>query len=908
MGKWKKFFLLPAIALILPALCSAISVTISIKDPLGAAVPGAEVAVEGRTLTSDATDGAVSIADLPEGSYVVRVRKQGFDPVEQRIQVRADTPASFTIRLKLATQTTSVEVRGGKSSFANSDPNYLALRSAMPGGSWHVENLEIRRDIGTLTFQSGAFSFSAPVLGKTVMAVFVGEGSFHFKPVKAMDANYLRMVSGEPEVDEPFRSVVLCFTDDTAEEIRKVAISRDEPSHATAAFEEFRSRLRRRGDQPRSLVEALLGGEEVANIDAELLRDLYSPSRHSFAAYIHGAKHPDLRFIVSESGALPQLPSPEETALINMDELGGQDGIWYLNHTKDELDRHTASSGEDRRWVRAEHYKIDTVIGTNEHLTGTCAIRFRVLVDGTRVVKFGLLPALRVHSVKMNGQEISFLQEGRKLDGSFYAILPTGAKSGSEVELTVEYDGDKVVRNSGGGSFAVGARTSWYPNLNTFTDRATFDLTFHVPKPYTLVSVGQPESAPPEHSNGEHNYEVSHWVSDVPLVVAGFNFGDYKKVTQKDQKTGYEVEVYAIKEVPDTLRFLTGFMQLSPAALAQSTLVDGSNAVKAFDYWFGKLPYNRLAITEQPQMFFGQSWPSLVYLPLTAFLDSTQRYEMFGQGAFGLTEWVDEVTPHEVSHQWWGHANGWATYHDQWLSEGFADFSAGLFLQISGKQDEYLKYMERQRKRIVDKNEFGLRENDAGPLWLGLRLSTYRTPRAYFDLVYAKGAYVLEMLRTLMWDPQTKDKAFIDMMHDLVASGMNRNLTTEEFKAVATRHMTPALDLAGDYTLNWFFDEWVYGTDLPRYKLQYSTRTEGGKIVVTGRLTQSGVSDGFRMKVPIYAELDKQNIRLGLVYVAGNSTSKEFKVTLQKKPKRIAANLNNDVLALETVNEQVSAK
>ncbi len=81
------------------------------------------------------------------------------------------------------------------------------------------------------------------------------------------------------------------------------------------------------------MVEALLGGEDIANVDADLLRELYTPMRHSFAAYIHGAKHADLRFMVSDSGAMPNLPSPEETAVINRDPDGGQDGIWYLEVT-----------------------------------------------------------------------------------------------------------------------------------------------------------------------------------------------------------------------------------------------------------------------------------------------------------------------------------------------------------------------------------------------------------------------------------------------------------------------------------------------------------------------------------------------------------------------------------------------
>ena len=109
---------------------------------------------------------------------------------------------------------------------------------------------------------------------------------------------------------------------------------------------------------------------------------------------------------------------------------------------------------------------------------------------------------------------------------------------------------------------------------------------------------------------------------------------------------------------------------------------------------------------------------------MSAYLDSTQRFRLMGLQN-SLTEFVDEVTSHEVSHQWWGHLVGWKTYHDQWLSEGFAEFSAGLYLQATEKSpDKFLKYWEHARDLIVQKNQFGRRGTDAGPVWMGLRLDS----------------------------------------------------------------------------------------------------------------------------------------------------------------------------------------
>ena len=35
----------------------------------------------------------------------------------------------------------------------------------------------------------------------------------------------------------------------------------------------------------------------------------------------------------------------------------------------------------------------------------------------------------------------------------------------------------------------------------------------------------------------------------------------------------------------------------------------------------------------------------------------------------------------KLAHQWWGQAVGWKNYHEQWLSEGFAQYFAALYAE-----------------------------------------------------------------------------------------------------------------------------------------------------------------------------------------------------------------------------------
>ena len=327
-------------------------------------------------------------------------------------------------------------------------------------------------------------------------------------------------------------------------------------------------------------------------------------------------------------------------------------------------------------------------------------------------------------------------------------------------------------------------------------------------------------------------------------------------------------------------------------------------ALDLYTRYFGEKPYKRIAMTQQTAFFYGQSWPGLLFLPTSYFLDSTQRHAMGFGNEHGFFK---SLGPHEIAHQWWGHMVGWNSYRDQWMSEGFAEMSASLFLQMVYTEhglDDFHEFWAFQRKLLTDVNAERKRAIDVGPVTLGYRLATAKTgfdiPR---DLIYPKGAYILHMLRFLMQDSKSNDvdARFREMMHDFTSTYANHPASTEDFKAIVEKHMTPDMDVQHNHKIDWFFNEYVYGTEYPTYKFEHSfTTTPDGATMLNFKLAQSHVSDNFMMLVPIYVEVQKGQVaRLGRILVRGNNTVEQHVRlgTVKEKPSRAMIAYLDDVLA-----------
>src|SRR5580700_10552420 len=324
----------------------------TVQDPSSAVVSGARIEITGAALaqpivlSSDAT-GKFASPELKPGTYTVRVVQQGFEPLVKTVELQASV--QLQLALVIAKQQVEISVSGKSLAFANSDPVYRQLRSVGLSQTFRFDNFTLNCDAATFQFQKGTITFLSPVNGTVTGAIFLGEGHFNLKPVLPVDAHELNRRTGAAEFNEDFTEVVFRFTGQGRLPFLPGLGTQTEPStESPVVLRNWREKMRQRHERPLGFTEFLLQGETMDNVDADLLSAVYNSAHPQFFnAYLRGKKHKDLRFFVRERvGALPQLDSPEEVALINYDPEGLDDGVWYLAHFKAEYARHVASSGE----------------------------------------------------------------------------------------------------------------------------------------------------------------------------------------------------------------------------------------------------------------------------------------------------------------------------------------------------------------------------------------------------------------------------------------------------------------------------------------------------------------------------------------------------------------------------------
>ena len=505
---------------------------------------------------------------------------------------------------------------------------------------------------------------------------------------------------------------------------------------------------------------------------------------------------------------------------------------------------------------------IDTEVREDRSVVGRATLRLQAFRDGLRAIRLHLRPSLEIVSVAEPGgapwgaHQAAVFESWHDYmpaqDNDLWIYPARHIAAGDEFAVEIEYRGggiieerayggnpryhlylgDKKMIDQGGAFFYVSARDTWYPRVGKWDDPMTFEMVFRAPKLWRVVASGIEQSR--EQRDG---VETSRWRTAAPERIAGFNLGPMR---------GAEVEREGVR--------ITAYHQSSKGM--KGVAEDLQNAYQVFSHYFGSIERKQFNASHQPAGF-SQSLPNLVYLDLFSIERSRS------------SRLADAVVLHEMAHQWFGHEIRTVASADRWLSEGTAEYASWLALQvIDGEERRLLDHAKRARQLLLTPARHGHNMSKCGPISLGTRLIWFNEHRdegnysPYGAIVYQKGAYVMHMLRMMLYDfskpvPEG-DARFVAMMRDFLERHRGGAVATEDFIACVSRHFGEPMQ--------WFFDQWVYGTEIPKVRFDHEIeKTDTGKFAVDFVVRMENVADGFRLRVPFVMHFGKGQLYAGTI-------------------------------------------
>ncbi|MFL6335242.1 MAG: M1 family aminopeptidase [Pyrinomonadaceae bacterium] len=764
---------------------------------------------------------------------------------------------------------------------------YDRLKAAtLAGGRAEARGLVLKRDRAEMTFD-GTFYFAAPVEGRVTCAVFVGEGRFRADvPPSEFERDNVKRLLGAGAVESDFKTAVLKFSDDTFDLIGR---GRQEDAAADQRAEKLAAEI-----------DTRILKETGANLSARLALSLLNGERPGFFfAQFDGGRRGRFNLILDGQNRVPVATfgiDAGEKGLIFKEAENPRygDEVWMAFHALEDYEGNRGTYADANDLIDAVRYRIEAdVRDPGQRLGLVVRLSARARAAGLRAVPFMLgesLPEfeslrqkkqIRLKTARVGGAEAAAVQEDWEGGLTVFLPRPTGA-AGETVEFEFELEGDfmrghEQIRDS----FYPYSNVEWYPR-HGLLDRASYELTFRHRRNRHIAATGVRLSEEPD--AGDKDATVTKYVMEPPVPAATFAVGPFERHTQmvKWDKGG--------EPIPIEFDSLPG----KYAAIKEDfILAEMDNSLRYFSVLFGKYPYPVFTAAFHPYNF-GQGLPGMLMIPAA---DSADK-------------WTFSFIAHETSHQWWGDVVSWRSYRDQWLSEGFAEYSGALYTGFRQNMDARDDLISRMRRSLRDPPfiDGGLgsgRLNDVGPIILGRRLETTKTGGAYEALIYNKGALVLRMLHFLFTDPGTgDDKAFFEMMADFVARYRDRSASTDDFRDVANEHFarTPVARQYRMRDLNWFFRQWVYQTGLPSYRAEYSVEEgPGGQALLKGQVLQENVPDDWVMPLPLLLNFggDKHGVATVLAY----GPKAPFEIRLPLKPKKVELDPTHWVLSEKTSTE-----
>jgi hypothetical protein len=477
----------------------------------------------------------------------------------------------------------------------------------------------------------------------------------------------------------------------------------------------------------------------------------------------------------------------------------------------------------DRLWI-AGSAKVTMKVRAFSLVTMTLRLAESLAVRGVYSPEFGRLLHLRVV-----GQN------------SLIVNLPAPVNRGEEVSLTIVYGGrvepQELEREAIEVSpqdpepvqipleprFIYSNRSYWYPQ-STVTDYATSRLRVSVPSEYDVVASGlvtttvTPAAGA---SDGGRPRKMFEFHSEKPVRYLACVISRFATVTSAQLKLPV-TDVNARRDMDagdDRIDEPAGpaantadseavalIVQANPrqAGRARALSQKSTDVFQFYASLVGEAPYPSFTLAVTESDLPGGHSPAY-FAVLNQQLPTSQL--VWRNDPVAFESYPTFFLAHELAHQWWGQAIGWKNYHEQWISEGFAQYFAALYGEKERGPETFAGLLRQMRRWAIE-------TSDQGPIYLGYRLGHIKSDsRVFRALVYNKGAMVLHMLRRLVGD-------------EVFFTGLRRFYTEWRFAKAGTDDFRKAMEAASNRDLQPFFEGWIYGSSIPRLKVTQQQQGE----------------------------------------------------------------------------------
>jgi hypothetical protein len=368
-------------------------------------------------------------------------------------------------------------------------------------------------------------------------------------------------------------------------------------------------------------------------------------------------------------------------------------------------------------------------------------------------------------------------------------------------------------------------RSYWYPQA-TVGDYATARLEITVPAEYDAVASGTPAGPPARAAGpvrpGERARKMFVFNSDKPLrylacVISRFNVittADLVLPSSDDRRatvSGAQTAHGPLASGETSASSLSLVVQANPrqASRGRSTAERAAAIFQFYASIIGDVPYPSFTLALSESDLPGGHSPA--YFAILNQPLPTTPY-VWRNDPVAFTSYPTFFLAHELGHQWWGQAVGWKNYHEQWLSEGFAQYFAAMYAEKERGSDTFGDVLRQMRRWAID-------ASPQGPVYLGYRLGHVKgDSRVFRAVIYNKAAMVLHMLRRLIGD-------------DAFFRGIRAFYSEWQFRKAGTDDLRIAMEKASGRDLNAFFEAWIYRTEIPQLQVRHSV--QGSTVTVT---------------------------------------------------------------------------